>query len=40
MENLERNYFIDILAFEQGKLCPGGWDFVSFFFDPGAEVLH
>ena len=23
MENLERNYFIDILAFEPGKLCPG-----------------
>ena len=24
MENLERNYFIDILAFEPGKLRPGG----------------
>ena len=23
MENLERNYFIDILAFEPDKLCPG-----------------
>ena len=38
MENLERNYFIDILAFEPGKLCsgvgilfrflrPGAWSF-------------
>ena len=38
MENLERNYFIDIFAFEPGKLCPrvgilfrffrpGGWSF-------------
>ena len=47
MENFERkyapielwSYFIDILAFELGKLCPGvGFCFV--FFDPGAGVLH
>ena len=47
MENFERkyalielwSYFIDILAFELGKLCPGvGFCFV--FSDPGAGVLH
>ena len=35
MENLERNcfyrFFIDLLAFELGKLCPGVRIFVSFF---------
>ena len=47
MENFERKYapielgscFIDILAFELCKLCPGvGICFV--FSDPGAGVLH
>ena len=45
MENLERNcfyrimfLFFYILAFEQGKSCPGVGIFVSF-FDPGAGVL-
>ena len=45
MENSERkyapivlwSYFIDILAFEPGKLCPGDGDFVSFF--PTTENL-
>ena len=37
MENLERNCFIDILAFEPGKLCPGVGDFVSFFSTRGPE---
>ena len=42
MENLERNcfyriiLFIDILAFEPGKSCPGVGDFVSF-FRPGGR---
>ena len=46
MENLERNcfyrivfLFIDLLAFEVGKLCPGVGIFASL-FDPGAGVLH
>ena len=46
MKNLEKtafieqcSIFIDILAFEQGKLCPGVGIFASF-FDPGAGVLH
>ena len=26
------SFFIDLLAFEQGKLCPGMEIFVSFFF--------
>ena len=46
MENLERNcfyrimfLFIDIVAFELGKLCPGVGIFVSF-FDPGVRILH
>ena len=30
------SFFIDILAFELGKLCPGGLDFVSFFL-PGGQ---
>ena len=30
------SYFIDILAFKLGKLCPG-WDFVSFFPTRGPE---
>ena len=34
------SFFIDLLAFEQGKLCPGVGIFVSFFFDPGAGVLR
>ena len=43
MENLERNcfyrirfIFIDFLAFELGKLCPGVGIFVSF-FRPGGR---
>ena len=44
MENFERkyapielwSYFIDILAFEPGKLCPGVEKFVSF-FRPGGR---
>ena len=50
MENFERkyapielwSYFIDILAFELGKLCPGGGGilFRFVFSDPGAGVLH
>ena len=32
-------FFIDLLAFEQGKLSPGVGIFVSF-FDPGAGVLR
>ena len=39
MENFERNYFIDILAFGPGKLCPGV-GILFRFFDPGAGVLH
>ena len=31
--------FIDLLAFELGKLCPGVGIFASF-FRPGAGVLH
>ena len=30
------SFFIDILAFDLGKLCPG----VFRYFDPGAGVLH
>ena len=44
MENLERNcflelcsFFIDLLAFELGKLCPGVGIFVSFFSTRGPE---
>ena len=33
------SYFINILAFERGKLCPG-WGFCFIFFDPGVGVLH
>ena len=33
------SFFIDFLALEQGKLCPGVGIFVSF-FDLGARVLH
>ena len=33
------SYFIDILAFELGKLCPGV-GILFRFFDPGAGVLH
>ena len=43
MENLERNcflklcsLFIDVLAFELGKLCPGVGIFASF-FRPGGR---
>ena len=47
MENFERkyahielwSYFIDILAFELGKLCPGVGILFDF-SDPGAGVLH
>ena len=47
MENFERkyalielwSYFIDILAFEPGKLCPGV-GILFRFSDPGAGVLH
>ena len=47
MENFERryapielwSYFIDILAFERGKLCPGV-GILFRFSDPGAGVLH
>ena len=47
MENFERkyapvelwSYFIDILAFELGKLCPGVGILFGF-SDPGAGVLH
>ena len=34
------SYFIDILAFERGKLCPGVGILFRFFSDPGAGVLH
>ena len=34
---IECCFFIDLLAFKQGKLCPGV-GFVSF-FDPGKAVL-
>ena len=44
MENLERNcfielcsFFIDLLAFEPGKLCPGVGIFVSFFRPGGGS---
>ena len=49
MENFERkyalielwSYFIDILAFELGKLYPGvRWGFCFVFSDPGAGALH
>ena len=30
------SFFIDLLAFELGKLCPG-WGFLFRFFDPGPE---
>ena len=33
------SFFIDILAFELGKLCPGV-GILFRFFDPGAGVLH
>ena len=33
------SFFIDLLAFEQGKLCPWVGVFVSFFY-PGAGVLR
>ena len=33
------SYFIDILAFEPGKLCPGV-GILFRFFDPRAGVLH
>ena len=33
------SFFIDLLAFKLGKLCPGVRIFVSF-FRPGARVLH
>ena len=33
------SFFIDYLAFELGKLCPGVW-ILFCFFDPGAGVLH
>ena len=47
MENFERkyapielqSYFIDMLAFELGKLCPGV-GILFCFSDPGAGVLH
>ena len=47
MENFERkyapfelwSYFIDILAFELGKLCPGVGILFGF-SDPWAGVLH
>ena len=46
MENLEKtvfielcSFFIDLLAFEQGKLCPG-WGFLFRFLQLGAGVLH
>ena len=47
MENFERkyapielwSYFIDILAFELGKLCLG-MGILFGFSDPGAGVLH
>ena len=32
-------FFIDLLAFELGKLCPGVGIFASF-FNPGAGALH
>ena len=31
------SFFIDFLAFEQGKLCPGVGIFVSFFLTWGPE---
>ena len=31
------SFFIDLLAFEQAKLCPGVGIFVSFFFTRGQE---
>ena len=34
------SFFIDLLAFELGKLCPGVGILVSFFSTPGARVLH
>ena len=44
MENLEKNYFyrimflfLDLLAFELGKLCPGVGIFVLFFSTRGPE---
>ena len=33
------SFYIDLLAFEQGKLCPGVGIFVSF-IDPGAGALR
>ena len=33
------SFFVDLLAFEQGKLCPGV-GFLFRFFDPEAGVLH
>ena len=33
------SFFIDILAFELGKLCPGVGILFPF-FDPGAGVLN
>ena len=47
MENLEKTafielcfFFIDLLAFELGRLCPGVEICVSFFANQGAGVLH
>ena len=34
-----RSFFIDILAFKLGKLCPGV-GILFLFIDPGAGVLH
>ena len=31
------SFVIDLLAFEQDKLCPGAGIFVSFFSTPGQE---
>ena len=33
------SFFIDLLAFEQGKLCSGGGDFCFVFFHPGVGIL-
>ena len=34
------SFFIDLFAFDIGKLYPGMGIFVSFFSSPGAGVLH
>ena len=33
------SFFIDLLAFEQGKLCPGVGIFVSFFWPGGRSFV-